>query len=172
MIVRIRNQEIVIASTESGVTMLSEVAKEQPPKTMLADMRPLTQLARTSIAATHTASDSKETGYNYSESSAENDTPTTRKSDILSKALNSLKEKKNAPKSSDNEKSTKNTEPSPALSGNAPGFTKFFANAFEQESKRNVSKQRTESQESADDSVENVSKLIRERLKNMQSAGH
>jgi flagellar biogenesis protein FliO len=174
LIVRVRNQEIVIASTEAGVTMLSEVAKEtQQQRPMVADMRPLTQLARASVAAPQQSdTDSMSTPNYASNIRAAEEATTTRKSDLLTKALNNLKEKKAAVKNSETEKSARQSGPTPTLSSNPAGFNKFFANAFEQEAKRNLNSQRSDNDGNADDSVENVSKLIREKLKNIQAAGN
>jgi flagellar biogenesis protein FliO len=173
LIVRVRNQEIVIASTEAGVTMLSEVAKENQQRPVLADMRPLTQLARAAASAPQQSEADSMSSSNYASNMLGTDEATTaRKSDLLTKALNNLKEKKAAAKSSDTEKSTRQSAPTPTLSNNPAGFNKFFANAFEQEAKRTINRQNTENDGNGDDSVENVSKLIREKLKNIQSAGN
>ncbi len=177
MIVRIRDQEIVIASTEAGVTMLTEVANE-PQRPSLADMRPLQKLAK---ASPDLMLSSPETKASYESDSDDN---SVRKSDFLLKALNNLKEKKSTREATSTNTFESESEPqvdlknpgkkgrSPTLSGNKNGFNKFFATAFEQEASRSVGKKAAaKSASENDESVENVTKMIREKNKNMQPAG-
>jgi flagellar biogenesis protein FliO len=177
MIVRIRDQEIVIASTETGVTMLTDVSNK-PQRPTIADMRPLQQLTK---ATPDVIVSPREQKHNYDSDSEET---SARKSDFLQKALNNLKEKKSSRPAISTDAYETDGEPqidfkseskkarSPALSGNKNGFNKFFANAFEQEASRSIGKKTAiKSQPEPEESVENVTKMIREKLKNMQPAG-
>jgi flagellar biogenesis protein FliO len=174
MIIRIRDQEIVIASTENGVTMLTDVA-EKRHRPMVADTRPLQLL-------TKQAPESKQNLRIESDDTAPslNDS-NNNKSEFLMKALNNLKEKKsikqepttsNLPTESETQREASKAR-TPALSNNKGGFNKFFASAFEQEAKRAVSKsQASKNGIDSEESVENVTKMIREKLKNMQPTGN
>ena len=223
MIVRIRDQEIVIASTETGISMLTDVT-EKIQRPVLADMRPLAQLTKSNADFLMPSKELK------ASSSRDFEDTGSKKSEMLLKALSNLKEKKelsgtrnsNAADESRTTGESGNTANSrremdfgsvgdsaerndstrgidaverdgkrtPTLPINKTGFNKFFAKAFEEEAGRSISKSNAaksssvkgssakgssannDAAEEQEESVENVTKMIREKLKNMQPAGH
>ncbi len=173
IMVRIRDQEIVLASTEQGISMLTEVGNS-PQRAqaypMLSETRrprersnEIVQDARDSMTRLMPAQETEERIIAESKSS---------KSDMLLKALNGIKEKKSTRKAPAEETVSSEPKDLESARGSKAAFPKYLANAFQQEAKRELGKQRDASTTTEDDSVENVSRMIREKLKTMQPTGN
>ncbi len=192
ILVRIRDKEVALASTEHGITMLTELAAQGSAQmTMLGDggneeprRRKVQQKVMQDEPVKLVAS-----GANREED-AGHETAIAR-SEMLMGALKNLREKNLRNRSSGQSEaqvSTSNiqtqemtaaerkiTEPSEQTRGKAEStmkqtraaFPKYLANAFEQESKRSIPQNQTQSQSSQDEAG-NVTNMIRERLKELR----
>ncbi|APJ02717.1 flagellar biosynthetic protein FliO [Silvanigrella aquatica] len=155
MILKIRDQEIVVSNTENGINFLTEVSGGLVN-------RSLQEKRQLPISDKFLLPKQEKNLYDKIEqkneiNNTQNDKNTERKSDILLKALksinsNNLNQRKNKP-AEENSNSSNKTET----------FPKYLANQFENESKKEVKKRDEEV-----DSVENVTNLIREKLRSMK----
>ncbi|BBH51923.1 flagellar biosynthetic protein FliO [Fluviispira sanaruensis] len=156
LILRIRDQEIVVSNTEAGINFLTEISGnsgyqskqivEKKPN-LISDKMTFSKSDRSFIEKPEPR---KENVINNSDKVAE------KKSDILLKALKSLNTNSLTQKLKNSEE--KNGEE------NKPGnFPKYLASQFEAESKKDLKKK-----EEDGDSVENVTNLIREKLRSMK----
>lgn len=164
ILVRIRDQEIALASTEHGITMLTEVSSAKP--------------ARQSIAATNV--ETRLVGAPRSESrpreSIAEAANSAKKSESFLNALKNIKtkttqqhEQTTQSQANESEAPKASGKSSPTMSQTRGAFPKYLANAFQQEGNRKVSGKSTDSGD--EENLENVTNMIREKLKNIHQAG-
>jgi flagellar biogenesis protein FliO len=152
LLIQVRDKEIILANTESGIQLISEVNLKSTITESLHEKKafPIEDLIKklphnsSPISKSHDAEDS------LSKRSDQE-----KKSDILVKAL---KRMENEPLK---EKERKN-ELIEDENSSSPKFQKYFSNMFESEAKKDY-KRKEDS-----DSVENVTNLIREKLRSMK----
>ncbi|WP_186649817.1 flagellar biosynthetic protein FliO [Fluviispira vulneris] len=160
LILRIRDQEIVVSNTEAGINFLTEISgnsgyqskqiTEKKPN-LISDKMTFSKSDRSFVEKPELR---KEIVTNNSDKVAE------KKSDILLKALKSL----NANSLTQKLKNSEEKNGEKIGDENKPGnFPKYLANQFEAESKKDLKKK-----EEDGDSVENVTNLIREKLRSMK----
>ncbi len=152
MILRIRDQEIVVSNTETGINFLTEISGGYSNKN-LQEKKQL-QISDKFLMPKNEKSilDKVENQNLSSEKNVE------KKSDILLKALKSINS------NNLNQKKNNNTEQASSTTQNkSEGFPKYLANQFENESKKEIKKKDDDG-----DSVENVTNLIREKLRSMK----
>lgn len=155
IIIKIRDQEIVVSSTENGINFLTEINGLNYSSKGVIEKKPnlisdKVAFSRTDRSITELLEDKTE--------QKKKDSLEEKKSDILLKALKSLNSnmtpsKKRDQDHKDNEKK----------SASSASFPKYLANNFEVESKKEVRKKEEDM-----DSVENVTNLIREKLRSMK----
>lgn len=188
ILVRIRDKEVALASTEQGITLLTEMQSQNKNSSAMLDdggnEEPRRRKVQQRIAQEEPA---KMIASSASESVGQ-ETAIAR-SEMLMGALKNLREKNlrgkgssgssenssSAPlRSSDSESSEKKiletvsesrSKGDPTLKQTRAAFPKYLANAFEQESKRTIS---TNSNLSGSDEAGNVTNMIRERLKDLR----
>ncbi|KAB8027721.1 flagellar biosynthetic protein FliO [Fluviispira multicolorata] len=156
VILRIRDQEIVVSNTEAGINFLTEVSGgnnfqskpiiEKKPS-LISDKMTFSKLDRSLVEK----ADSKKEGNPLG-----TDKVAEKKSDILLKALKSLNSNSLTQK-------LKNSEEKNNEENKIGNFPKYLASQFEAESKKELKKK-----EEDGDSVENVTNLIREKLRSMK----
>lgn len=189
LLVRIRDKEVALASTEQGITLLTEIESssrnlppliddgnfEEPRKKKLQQRIVQEEPARMIADSTQTIG--QETAI--------------ARSEMLMGALKNLREKNmrgkspNLPPESDSSPTRSSQEPfrsdrqnietlkdsssksEPTLRQARTAFPKYLANAFEQESKRNISTGTNSGATVADDAG-SVTNMIRERLKDLR----
>ncbi len=152
MILRIRDQEIVVSNTETGINFLTEISGGYSNKN-LQEKKQL-QISDKFLMPKNEKSilDKVEHQNSSSEKNVE------KKSDILLKALKSINSNNlNQKKNNNSEQNLSSTQ------NKSEGFPKYLANQFENESKKEIKKK-----EDDGDSVENVTNLIREKLRSMK----
>ncbi|MFZ9519895.1 MAG: flagellar biosynthetic protein FliO [Silvanigrellaceae bacterium] len=189
VLVRIRDKEVALASTEHGITLLTEMAAPQRQASLLEDggedtpkRRKVQQRVATEDSVRLVASSSEK------EESAGQETAIAR-SEMLMGALKNLREKNLRNKSSittespttpavtsnesqrdrkseDSLESTKSKGES-TMKQTRAAFPKYVANAFEQESKRVLPATQSQNAGSQDEAG-NVTNMIRERLKELR----
>jgi flagellar biogenesis protein FliO len=177
IMVRIRDQEIVLSSTEQGISMLTEVgggtARNQSYP-MLGETR--RERDTTASRSHEIIQDTRETMARLMPARETEERIITEgksgKSEMLLKALNGIKEKKSTRKTPAEEPTVAESKPAEPTKGAKAAFPKYLANAFQQEAKRELAKQRETPAGTEEDSVENVSRMIREKLKTMQPTGN
>lgn len=174
ILIKIRNQEIALASTEQGITFLTEVKPERSQIRAEAVYQPQLEMAAAElpppppsrVKAPRVSAPVRD------ESTKGDDTEKNHKSEIFMQALKSLKSKpasskvevrEDAPASEVVQVAT--PKKSPTMTQTRGNFPKYLANAFEKEQKRSIS---TADQE--EESVESVTNMIREKLKSLGQA--
>lgn len=188
ILVRIRDKEVALASTEQGITLLTEMQSQNKHSSAMLDdggnEEPRRRKAQQRVAQEEPT---KMIASGVSESVGQ-ETAIAR-SEMLMGALKNLREKnlrgkefsstsENLPpaaiRSSDSEASEKKIQETvsesrskgePTLKQTRAAFPKYLANAFEQESKRSIN---TNSNSSGSDEAGNVTNMIRERLKDLR----
>lgn len=148
LLVKIRGQEIAIASTEAGIQFLSEIGFPMRNEISLPSAHSRLSMADASSAAKRLRQEESEPVEN-------------KRGDLLVQAFKQLKDKKLG-----NVKSKEDAVPEPTIkqaSTSGSKFPKYLANAFDQEAKRDLPSQ------SGDESAESVTNLIREKLKGMKT---
>lgn len=150
LILKIKDQEIVIANTENGINFLTEINNSTPLKNII-DKKQM-QLNEKFLLPKNEK---------IEQNISNIDKPVEKKSDILLKALkslnsNSLGQKKNNASDIDNSINSNSQN-------KAENFPKYLINQFENESKKELKKKDDEV-----DSVDNVTNLIREKLRSMK----
>lgn len=163
MLLQIRDKEIVISNTESGINYLADlgfshhsasVSMEKKPA-QIANFINSIPISETSISKTRLDNEEEKSISNVLKKPILNE----KKSDILMKALKRMETDKglNSPNISKSEENKINDNESNGK------FPKYFSNLFEAESKKEIRKKEDQ------DSVENVTNLIREKLKSMKA---
>lgn len=188
ILVRIRDKEVALASTEQGITLLTELPSHNKHSSAMLDdggnEEPRRRKSQQRIAEEEPA---RMIASGVSESVGQ-ETAIAR-SEMLMGALKNLREKnlrgKESSSSSENlpsasirssaleaseKKITESVSESPSkseptLKQTRAAFPKYLANAFEQESKRSIS---ANSNSSGSDEAGNVTNMIRERLKDLR----
>lgn len=166
ILVRIRDQEIALASTEQGITMLTEVGTVKPARQSIAATNVETRL----VSAPRTETKTRE--------SVSDSVAAAKKSESFLNALKNIKTKAAQQEttsnnqthntSNDTQKPTAN-KASPTMNQTRGAFPKYLANAFQQEGNRKVSGKSVENGD--EENLENVTNMIREKLKNIHQAG-
>jgi len=156
IILRIRDQEIAVSNTENGITFLTEIGSSSSSSSGggINEKRAL-QISEKYFLPSQEKKIIEKIEQKKENSASEKNSE--KKSDILLKALksinaNSLNHKKNKQLDIDDKVELK-SEP----------FPKYLASQFENEAKKEVRKK-----EEDVDSVENVTNLIREKLRSMK----
>jgi hypothetical protein len=157
IILRIRDQEIAVSNTENGITFLTEIGSSSSSSSSgggINEKRAL-QISEKYFLPSQEKKIIEKIEQKKENSASEKNSE--KKSDILLKALksinaNSLNHKKNKQLDIDDKVELK-SEP----------FPKYLASQFENEAKKEVRKK-----EEDVDSVENVTNLIREKLRSMK----
>jgi flagellar biogenesis protein FliO len=153
MLLQVRDKEIVICNTESGIHFISDLGSQTLIKESVIEKKPF-QIANYIKPATPIANEEAQIHKNKE---AEVHSINEKKSDILLKALKRL-EKESPKETHENKPEEVRNELSEA---NAK-FPKYFSNIFETEAKKEIKKKEDS------DSVENVTSLIREKLRSMK----
>lgn len=182
ILIKIRDQELALASTEHGITVLTEVRSMRPQVQVDArQMLPKVQ-EELSSRASAAAIPAKRAALPKAESNE--DESRKHKSEIFLQALKSLKSK-NVSKVERRVETAENVageaeeevssplparkresaaaSKTPTMNSTRASFPKYLANAFEQEQKRKVPV------EDEEESVENVTNMIRQKLKTMNT---
>ena len=146
MLVQIKDMEFAISNTESGISFLSEINSSHQQREIHTEKKPY------QISSYSTTPEDKIIDKNPLEK-ANKTLIDNKKSDILMKALKRM-EKVPEPVKVENKKAD-------TLEA-SPSFPKYYSTIFENESKKEIVKK--EDQES----VENVTNLIREKLRSMK----
>ncbi|WP_338636615.1 flagellar biosynthetic protein FliO [Spirobacillus cienkowskii] len=156
IILRIRDQEIAVSNTENGITFLTEIGSSSSSSAGggINEKRALQISEKYFLPSQEKKIIEK---IEQKKENSTNEKSLEKKSDILLKALksinaNSLNQKKNKQLDIDDKVELK-SEP----------FPKYLASQFENEAKKEVRKKEEEV-----DSVENVTNLIREKLRSMK----
>lgn len=154
MVLRIRDQEIVVSNTEAGIHFLTEISANYANKN--SHDKKQVQISDKFLLPKNSDKRDENSLQQLESNSAQLDRENDKKSDILLRALksinsNSVNQKKNT--TQENSNSSSKTE----------AFPKYLANRFENEGKKEVKKREEEV-----DSVENVTNLIREKLRSMK----
>ncbi len=155
LILKIRDQEIVVSNTESGISFLTEITGGlnnrvfQEKKQLQLNEKLMLQKQDRNIF--DKVDQKNEQNNNLSDKISE------KKSDILLKALKSINS------NNLNQKKNKTSDEVPQSQNKGDSFPKYLANQFENESKKEIKKK-----EEDVDSVENVTNLIREKLRSMK----
>lgn len=152
MIIRIRDQEIVVSNTETGINFLTELGGSFNNRSM--QDKKQVQISDKFLLPKNEKSilDKMEQQTSMTDRAPE------KKSDILLKALKSINSN-----SLNQKKSISSEQNSNVPQNKSEGFPKYLANQFENESKKEIKKK-----EEDVDSVENVTNLIREKLRSMK----
>jgi len=155
LVLQVKGREILIANTETGVQFLSDLGGSTESSfssvasknsAALLEQRP-TQIS-TSLKSSNVSVSSLSS---LDTPRADGEENLTKKSDILLKALKKLNHNQ--------EEDIKIDEPQIQKAA----FPKYLANAFEQESKKEIKKE-----DNSTDTVESVTNLIREKLRSMK----
>lgn len=154
LILKIRDQEIVVSNTESGISFLTEINGALPGRNML-DKR--VQLSDKFLLPKQEKNLFDKIEQKNEQNSAQSEKNSEKKSDILLRALKSINS------NNLNQKKNKTSEEALPTQNKADSFPKYLANQFESESKKEIKKKDEEV-----DSVENVTNLIREKLRSMK----
>ena len=155
LIIKIRDQEIVVSNTESGISFLTELSNSSFNRSV--QEKKQTQLSEKLLITSQEKNNYEKNEQKNNNINLLNDKNPEKKSDILLKALKSI----NANNLS--QKKNKQTEESSPIQNKVDSFPKYLANQFENESKKEVKKKDDDV-----DSVENVTNLIREKLRSMK----
>ena len=152
MIIRIRDQEIVVSNTETGINFLTELGGSFNNRSM--QDKKQVQISDKFLLPKNEKSilDKMEQQTSMTDRAPE------KISDILLKALKSINSN-----SLNQKKSISSEQNSNVPQNKSEGFPKYLANQFENESKKEIKKK-----EEDVDSVENVTNLIREKLRSMK----
>jgi flagellar biogenesis protein FliO len=183
LLVKIKDREIALASTESGIQFLLDVSSkahvtenfqrreiaEERPKSIPAfsqgetqrvaerapDPKPKSDIIRDALKKIRTTGETKQ----------ETETVTAAPK-IKQKPQQAPEEQFDEGNPSEHEgERQKNARAAPAMQQSRGAFPKYLANAFESEQKRDLTRPQPE------DSVESVTNMIREKLKSMQKVG-
>lgn len=176
ILVKIRDQEIALASTEQGLSFLTEVIAAKPTvtrglpaaitnKVIQARAHATEALPRAVTSETNAATHKEAVSENLSAKKPE------AKSEIFLQALKSLKAKNaqapqkkiETPEAKTQAEESGTADKTPTVKQTRASFPKYLANAFENEQKRTLT------QEAEEESVESVTNMIREKLKSMSS---
>jgi flagellar biogenesis protein FliO len=155
MVLKIKDKEIVIANTEHGISLLTQLESCGKPEVFDANSA---QKKSMQIFEPTQSKESKEIPIkNLSEiDPKQNLSFKEKKSDILIQALKKMEKNSSIEL---NEEARNNEQSTPESSAR---FPKYFSNAFELESNKDIKKK------DETDSIENVTSLIREKLRSMK----
>ena len=147
MILKIRDQEIVVSNTEAGIQFLTDISSANSNRN-IQERRQYQISDKFLLSKNNEKSLTEKSEIQQAQVEKSND----KKSDILLRALKSI---------NTNSVGTKKQAINEA--NKAEAFPKYLANQFENEGKKDVKKKEEEV-----DSVENVTNLIREKLRSMK----
>jgi flagellar biogenesis protein FliO len=188
ILVRIRDKEVALASTEQGITLLTEMQSPNKHSSAMLDDGGSEEPRRRKVQQRIVQEEPAKMIASGASESVGQETAIAR-SEMLMGALKNLREKNLRGKgssgssensssasmrSSDSEASEKKiletvsesrSKGEPTLKQTRAAFPKYLANAFEQESKRNIG---TNTNSSGSDEAGNVTNMIRERLKDLR----
>jgi flagellar biogenesis protein FliO len=150
MILQVRDKEIVISNTESGINFITDIGNHTSYKETVIEKKPF-QIENYIKSIPSGISKIEEEVISTKKANHTTD----KKSDLLLKALKRM-EKEPAPEK------PSSTEEKQELTDMNGKFPKYFSNIFENESKKEIKKKDDQ------DSVENVTNLIREKLRSMK----
>lgn len=150
MLLQIRDKEIVISNTETGINFISDMGNTVVNRELAIEKKPF-QISNfiKSIPASEQKNPNNET--------EDKNSFHEKKSDILMKALKRIENNQTVP-----EKNNNKEENVPETNEANGKFPKYFSSIFENESKKEIKKKEEP------DSVENVTNLIREKLRSMK----
>ena len=151
MLLQIRDKEIVISNTETGISFIADIGNSGIAKDTPIEKKPF-QISNFIKSLPNYEAAKEKQPPEVENKSFIND----KKSDILMKALKRIE------KEPETEKAPKNDENKPNNNDGSGKFPKYFSNIFENEAKKEVKKKEEP------DSVENVTNLIREKLRSMK----
>ncbi len=148
MLLQIRDKEIVISNTESGINFISDIQNRALQKESIEEKRPLK-------LSNFMNNFEKKIEVNENKLTENKLIENNKKSDILMKAIKKIEKEKKEEVNKKEEKLLENNS-------NSAIFPKYISNIFENESKKEVKKK------DDNDSVESVTNLIREKLRSMK----
>lgn len=129
IILKIRDQEIVLSSTESGINFITEVSGLNSHSKPLLDKRQSHIIDKLPLQRQDRMISDKLEGKNDSNTYSQ-EKISEKKSDILLKALKSINS------NSLNQKTNKDSDEAPLTQNKVDNFPKYLANQFENESKK------------------------------------
>ena len=155
LILKIRDQEIVVSNTESGISFLTEISSGM-------SSRNIQEKRNFQLNDKYLLPKQEKNIFDKMEQKSEQNNISSeklseKKSDILLKALKSINS------NNLNQKKNKAPDENQQIQNKTDNFPKYLANQFENESKKEIKKK-----EEDVDSVENVTNLIREKLRSMK----
>lgn len=158
VLVSVRGREVLLSSTEAGICLLCDLNQPQPVAAAL----PMTLPSRVIEPPTRQLP-----------VAAKEEAPRdAQKVEILRDALKNLRERKATKREEATPAPTPEEKPAPKKKEQAP-FPKYLAAAFEQESKRSLQPENVAEtapkQPASDESVENITRMIRDRLRSMHA---